>query len=353
MVSQEQILKALSQVVEPDLGKDLVSLNMIEDLSVEDNKISFSVNLTTPACPLKDHIKNACITAIHTLVDKNLEVEVNLISKRKNIVEKAENILPHVKEIVAIMSGKGGVGKSTVAVNFALSLVKLGAKVGLLDADIFGPSIPTMLGIQHEQPKIVDIEGKKIIIPIQKFGLSIMSIGLLVDSNQALVWRGPMAGNAFKQLMTDVEWGELDYLVIDMPPGTSDIHLTLLQSLQLSGSIVVTTPQEVALADVRKAINMLNNPKLMTNIIGIVENMSYFVPAELPNNKYYIFGKDGAKRLCEDTGFILLGKIPLVQSVCEGGDTGNPIVMQKENLAGEIFLKMTENIVRLIAKRNA
>ncbi|MGL4346890.1 MAG: Mrp/NBP35 family ATP-binding protein [Chitinophagaceae bacterium] len=353
MVSQEQILKALSQVIDPDLGKDLVSLNMIEDLKIEGNTVCFSINLTTPACPLKDHIKNACITAIHTLVDKNIEIEINLISRRKEVQEKSENMLPQVKEIIAVMSGKGGVGKSTVAVNFALSLSKLGAKVGLLDADIFGPSIPTMLGIQEKHPQIVDIEGKKVIIPIEKFNLFIMSIGLLVEPNQALVWRGPMAGNAFKQLIIDVEWGELDYLVIDMPPGTSDIHLTLLQTLKITGSLIVTTPQEVALVDVRKAINMLSNPKLMTNIIGVVENMSYFTPAELPDNKYFIFGQDGAKKLCEETGFLLLGKIPLVQSVCEGGDQGLPIVAQPENPAGEVFLKMTENIVRLMAKRNA
>ncbi|MDP4291473.1 MAG: Mrp/NBP35 family ATP-binding protein, partial [Bacteroidota bacterium] len=290
-ITKEQVINALSHVIDPDFKKDLVSLNMIEDIRIDEKKISFKLVLTTPACPLKNMLRDSCIEAIHEHVDSTAMVEVEFASKVTTRREAAPQIMPGVRNIIAVASGKGGVGKSTVAANLAISLAKLGARVGLIDADIYGPSVPLMFDVMDEKPEVFEVDGRTFIRPIEKYGVKILSIGFFVDPSKALVWRGPMASNALLQLFTDSDWGELDYVVIDMPPGTGDIHLTISQQVPVTGVAVVTTPQEVALADARKAISMFNTDKIKLPILGLIENMSYFTPAELPENKYYIFGK--------------------------------------------------------------
>ncbi len=351
--SKEQIINALKHVDDPDLKKDLISLNMIDDINIDGNKISFKLVLTTPACPLKGKMKKDCIDAIHTYVSKDAEVEVELTSKVTTQRKATEDMLSGVKNIIAIASGKGGVGKSTIAVNLAVSLGKAGAKVGLIDADIYGPSIPLMFGLVNEKPFVKEINGKTKVIPIERFGIHLLSIGFFVDDSQALVWRGPMASNALMQLFNDSDWGELDYLIVDLPPGTGDIHLSLVQQVPVTGVAIVTTPQEVALADARKAVSMFQQDKINVPVLGFVENMSYFTPAELPENKYYIFGKEGGKKLAEKMNIPLLGEIPLVQSVCESGDNGHPIALDDTSLIGKAFEEMAGNIAQQVAIRNA
>ena len=297
-MTNDDVLKALSNVQEPDLGKDLVTLNMVRDIKIDGNNVSFTVVLTTPACPLKDLIKNACINAIKLIIDKQANVTVNFTSSTTTIRSDKGAVLPKVKNIIAVVSGKGGVGKSTVSSNLALALAKGGASVGLMDADIYGPSIPIMFGVRGERPMMKEVDGKGMIVPLERFGIKLMSIGLLVDEKSAVVWRGPMASSAIKQFATDVYWDELDYLIIDMPPGTGDIHLTLMQTVPVTGVVVVTTPQDVALADAKKGIAMFSQAQLNIPIIGLVENMSYFTPAELPENKYYIFWKRRRQTPC-------------------------------------------------------
>lgn len=352
-MTKEKVLEALSNVQEPDLGKDLVTLNMVKDIEISGNTVSFTVVLTTPACPLKDMIRNACVNAIHILVNKEADVQVNFTANTttKRVDEGA--VLPKVKNIIAVVSGKGGVGKSTVSANLALALSQGGAKVGLMDADIYGPSVPIMFGVRGERPLMMDIEGKGMIIPLERFGIKLMSIGLLVDEKNAVVWRGPMASSAIRQFVTDVHWDELDYLVIDMPPGTGDIHLTLMQTVPVTGAVIVTTPQDVALADAKKGIAMFGQAQLNIPIIGLVENMSYFVPAELPDNKYFIFGKEGGKRLADEYDLPFLGQIPLVQSIREGGDQGVPIMMSDDAITKNAFEGFASFVVRSIAMRNA
>ena len=352
-MTEGKILEALSTVQEPDLGKDIVTLNMVKDISVEGNYISFTVVLTTPACPLKDMIKNACVNAIKQFVNKEAIVNVKFTANMSSNRKANEAVLPKVKNVIAVVSGKGGVGKSTVASNFALALAQGGASVGLMDADIYGPSVPIMFGVRGERPKMMNAEGKGLIVPLEKYGIKLMSIGLLVDEKNAVVWRGPMASSAIKQFVTDVFWDELDYLVIDMPPGTGDIHLTLMQTVPVTGVIVVTTPQDVALADAKKGIAMFGQAQLKTPIIGLVENMSYFTPAELPDNKYFIFGKDGGKKLAEEYEIPFLGQIPLVQSIREGGDAGIPVMMGDDAILQKAFSEFAGNAVRSIAMKNA
>jgi ATP-binding protein involved in chromosome partitioning len=352
-MNTESILNALSNVQEPDLGKDLVTLNMIKDIEINGNAVSFTVVLTTPACPMKDMIKNACINAIKLIVNKDAEVTVNFTSNTSTNRLDPGTVLGGVKNIIAVVSGKGGVGKSTVAANLALALGESGAKVGLMDADIYGPSQHIMFGIRGERPRMRDVEGKGMIVPIEKYGINVMSIGLLIDEKQAVIWRGPMVSSAIRQFVTDVDWGELDYLVIDMPPGTGDIHLTILQSVPVTGVIVVTTPQLVAIADAKKGVAMFGQAQLKVPVIGLVENMSYFTPQELPNNKYYIFGKDGGKNLAEEFEINLLGQIPLVQGIREGGDEGVPVMMSDDVISKAAFMEFAGNAVRGIAKCNA
>jgi ATP-binding protein involved in chromosome partitioning len=349
----ENVLKALSTVQEPDLGKDLVTLNMVKEIQINGNDLSFTVVLTTPACPLKDLIKNNCIKAIQDQIGNEIQVRVNFIAEMNSNRTGPENILPKVKNIIAVVSGKGGVGKSTIASNFALALSADGAKVGLMDADIYGPSVPIMFGVRGERPMMRTVEGKGMILPLEKYGIRLMSIGLLIDEKNAVVWRGPMASSAIKQFVSDVIWDELDYLVIDMPPGTGDIHLTLLQSVPVTGVIVVSTPQDVALADAKKAIAMFAQAQLKAPIIGLVENMSYFVTDEAPTHKYYIFGKDGGKRLAEEYDIPFLGQIPLIQAIREGGDEGKPVLIGNDGPAVKAFQDFAGNAARSIAMINA
>ncbi len=354
-MTPEKILQALSNVQEPDLGKDIVTLNMVKDIVIEGNNVSFTVVLTTPACPMKDLIRNACINAVKLLVNKEANVTVNFTANTSSTRKDTQAVLPKVKNIIAVVSGKGGVGKSTVAANLALAIASSGAAVGLMDADIYGPSVPIMFGVRGQRPMMRAVEGseKGMIVPLEKYGIRLMSIGLLVDEKNAVVWRGPMASSAIRQFATDVDWDELDYLIIDMPPGTGDIHLTLMQTVPVTGVVVVTTPQEVALADAKKGIAMFGQAQIRVPIIGLVENMSYFTPAELPDNKYYIFGKDGGKKLAEEYDIPFLGQIPLVQGIREGGDTGRPVMVSDDNVTKRAFMEFAANAIRSIAMRNA
>ncbi len=352
-MTESDILSALSNVQEPDLGQDIVTLNMVKDIEIQGDSVSFTVILTTPACPLKDMIRNACMNAVKLLVSKNAIVTIHFTAKTSSNRKDAGLILPGVKNIVAVVSGKGGVGKSTVAANLALAFAQGGAKVGLMDADIYGPSVPMMFGVRGQRPRMKDVNGKGMIIPLEQYGIKLLSIGLLVDEKQAVVWRGPMVSSAIRQFVTDVDWGELDYLVIDMPPGTGDIHLTLMQTVPVTGVVIVTTPQDVALADAKKGIAMFGQAQINVPIVGLVENMAYFTPAELPENKYYIFGKEGGKRLAEEYDLAFLGQIPLVQSIREGGDLGIPLMVGEDALTKKAFESFAGMVARNIALRNA
>lgn len=349
----ENVLQALSTVQEPDLGKDLVTLNMVRDIVINGNQVSFTVVLTTPACPLKELLKKSCEEAIHEKIGKDISVSVDFISEMNSGRTASEIILPKVKNIIAVVSGKGGVGKSTIASNFALALAADGAKVGLMDADIYGPSVPIMFGVRGQRPLMKSVNGKGMILPMEKYGISLMSIGLLVDEKDAVVWRGPMASSAIKQFISEVFWDELDYLVVDMPPGTGDIHLTLLQSVPVTGVIVVSTPQDVALADAKKAIAMFGQAQLKAPIIGLVENMSYFIAPETPGQKHFIFGQDGGKKLADEYDIPFLGQIPLIQGIREGGDIGKPVMISGNSEARKAFQDFAGNAARSIAMINA
>ncbi len=352
-LSVTNILNALRNVDDPDLKKDIVTLGMVKDVAVEGKNVTFTVELTTPACPMKEEIKHACITAVKHLVDKEAIVDINMTSRVSSVRNSNDLLLPGVKNIIAVCSGKGGVGKSTVAVNLALGLAKTGAKVGLMDADIYGPSVPLMLNLSKAKPKVIDQNGKAMMIPLEQYGIKSLSIGYLVDPEQAVVWRGPMVSSALKQFVTDCIWGELDYLIIDMPPGTGDIHLTLVQTVPVTGAIIVTTPQEVALADARKAAGMFKISNINVPIIGVVENMAYFTPAELPENKYFIFGKGGGNTLARELMVPLLGQIPLVQGIREGGDSGKPFMLRNDDvITTTAFEEVINNTARFISIRN-
>jgi ATP-binding protein involved in chromosome partitioning len=351
MISKEQVLQALSHVEDPDLKKDLVTLNMIEDIRIEGNKLYFSVVLTTPACPLKAMIENACRNAISHFISKEIEVDINMTSR---VTTQANQPLPNVKNIIAVASGKGGVGKSTVAVNLALGLAQTGASVGLIDADIYGPSIPIMFGLEGARPKASELPGGKTLIqPIHKFGIKLLSIGFFTDPNQPVPWRGPMVSTAVKQLFNDADWGELDYLVVDLPPGTGDIHITLTQSYPIAGAVIVTTPQQVALADARKGIGMFMMNAIDVPVLGVVENMAYFTPAELPENKYYIFGQGGGQHLAQEFGLAFLGEIPLVKSISDAGDAGKPVILEAESPMSTAFVELAQKVAQQVAIQNA
>jgi ATP-binding protein involved in chromosome partitioning len=354
MMNKDQIINALKTVHDPDLHKDLISLGMIEDIEIDGNKVSFKLVLTTPACPMKEKMKNDCVAAIQSRVDPYAEVIIDMTSRTTSRRKNDDTMLKGVKNIIAVVSGKGGVGKSTVSANLAVALAKLGAKVGLLDADIYGPSVPLMFDLVNARPNAREEDGRTILEPIEKYGIKLLSIGFFVDPNKALVWRGPMASNYLTQMLTGGDWGELDYLVIDMPPGTGDIHLTLVQTVPVTGAAIVTTPQEVALADARKAYNMFTTDSIKVPVLGLVENMAWFTPAELPENKYYIFGKEGGKRFAEEIGVPLLGQIPLVQSICESGDSGNPVAtLDDSSPVALAFRQLAESVAQQIAIRNA
>jgi ATP-binding protein involved in chromosome partitioning len=351
-ITKEAVLKALSYVEEPDLGQDLVTLNMIENIAIDGRTVSFTVVLTTPACPLKQLIHDACERAIHTMVDKDANVVIQMTS-RVTSMRNNRDLLPGVKNIIAIASGKGGVGKSTVTANLAVALAASGAKVGLVDADISGPSMPVMFGVEDAQPHVFQgPNGKNLIQPIEKYGVKLMSIGFLAPAEAAIVWRGPMASSALKQFITEVDWGELDYLLLDLPPGTSDIHLTLVQTVPVTGAVIVTTPQKVALADAQKGLQMFRQPQINVPVLGVVENMAWFTPAELPDHKYFIFGEGGGQRLATQHELPLLGQLPLVQSIRENGDQGRPAVLDPESAVGQAFAELAETVARQISIRN-
>lgn len=344
MITQEQILHALGHVEEPDLKKDLVTLNMIQNIEILPNKIRFDVVLTTPACPLKGHIEHACRNAISLFVSKEIAVDINMTSR---VVAADSSQLKGIKNIILVSSGKGGVGKSTVAANLALALSQQGARTGLLDADIYGPSLPIMFGLEGAKPQSTqNADGQTKILPIERFGLKLLSIGFFTDPNQPIPWRGPMATSAIKQLFNDADWGEIDYLVVDMPPGTGDIHITVSQTYPISGAVIVTTPQHVALADAIKGMAMYRMEGINVPILGIVENMSYFTPAELPDKKYYIFGKDGGKRLATENNVPFLGEIPLVKAVADAGDNGFPILLDDQEPVAEAFAQVAGRVAQ-------
>lgn len=347
------ILDALATVRYPGNGKNIVEAEMVADnLRIDGMKVSFSLTFEKPTDPFMKSVVKAAETAIHTYVSKEVEVTITTESRQAARPEPGK-MLPQVKNVIAVSSGKGGVGKSTVAANLAVALSKLGYKVGLLDADIFGPSVPKMFQVEDARPYAETVDGRDLIVPIEKYGIELLSIGFFVDPDQATLWRGGMASNALKQLVGDAKWGELDYFILDTPPGTSDIHLTLLQILAITGAVIVSTPQEVALADARKGINMYMNDKVNVPILGLVENMAWFTPAELPNNRYYLFGKEGTKRLAEELNVPLLGQIPIVQSICENGDNGTPAALDDNTMVGQAFLELARNVVKQTEKRNA
>ena len=351
-ITKEKVLEALSTVEEPDLKKDLVTLGMIKDIEVGINQVRFTVVLTTPACPLKELIRQRCVDAIHRLLSKDVQVTIDMTANVTSIRSNTP-VLPNVKNIIAVASGKGGVGKSTVTVNLAMALKKSGPKVGIIDADIFGPSIPIMFVAENVQPMITQKDGKNLISPIIQYGIKMISIGFLTPADSAVVWRGPMASQALRQFFNDVDWGELDYILIDMPPGTSDIHLTLVQTVPVTGAVIVTTPQKVAMADASKGMSMFRQPQINVPILGVIENMAYFTPAELPDNKYYLFGKDGGKELADKYDVEVIGQIPIVQSIREGGDEGRPVMMDDEPITSAAFMQAAEALAQKVAIRNA
>ena len=350
LITKEQVLAALSHVEEPDLKKDLVTLNMIENIAIDGLTVSFSVILTTPACPLKAMIENACRNAILHFISKDAVVNINMTSR---VTTQVNNSMPGIKNIIAVSSGKGGVGKSTVAANLAIGLAKTGAKVGLIDADIYGPSVPIMFGVEGAKPNSIEIDGKARIEPIEKHGIKLLSIGFFTDPNQPVPWRGPMVSTAVKQLFTDANWGELDYLVVDLPPGTGDIHITVTQSFPIAGALVVTTPQNVALADTRKGIGMFMMKAINVPVLGVIENMSYFTPAELPDNKYYIFGQGGGQKLAEQLDVPFLGQIPLVKGISDSGDAGTPLILDESNPMAHAFIDLAKRVAQQVAIANA
>ena len=348
------ILEALAHVRYPGTGKDIVSSGMIQDdIRIEGMKVSFSIIFEKQNDPFVKSVVKAAETAILTYIGDFVEIKGNVTPVLKEVPRpKPASILPGVKNILAVFSGKGGVGKSTVSSNLAIALASLGYKVGLLDADIHGPSMPKMFGVEDARPFMEDVDGKQMIMPIEKYGVKLLSIGFFVDPDNALVWRGSMASNALKQLITDANWGELDFFVMDLPPGTGDIHLTLVQTMGITGAVVVTTPQDVALADARKGVNMFLGDKVNVPVLGLIENMSWFTPAELPGNKYYIFGKEGGKRLAAELKIPLLGQIPVVQSIREGGDAGKPVAVDSGSISGMAFHHLAEKVVASVEQRN-
>lgn len=345
-LNREGILNVLGGVIEPDLKKDIVSANLVEELKIEDNAVFLKVLISNPALHARKRMQEAIIFNLRNHFGDALQVEVKFEGMAADARGKQRKVLPEVKHVIAVASGKGGVGKSTITANLAGGLAKAGYRVGIVDADIHGPSMPTMFDVVGEKPTMINVEGVPKISPVVSYGIRILSIGFFTEQDNAVIWRGPMASKALTQMFTDAHWGKLDYLLIDLPPGTSDIHLSLVQNVPLDGAVIVSTPQEVALADARKGINMFQMDSIKVPVIGIVENMAWFTPAELPENKYYLFGRDGAKNLAAGMGVPLLGQIPLVQSVRESGDVGRPAVFQENTPIAAAF----DDLVRTFTK---
>lgn len=353
---RENVLEVLSAVMEPDLKKDIITANLVEELRIVDGAVSLRVLVSNPALHARRRMQEAVEFNLRNKFGKDLQVSCEVAALPAEAKAAHRKFLPEVKHIVAIASGKGGVGKSTVTANLAGGLAKAGYRVGIVDADIYGPSMPTMFDVVHEKPTMLDIDGTPKINPVLSYGIKILSIGFFTEQDNAVVWRGPMASKALTQMFTDAYWGELDYLLIDLPPGTGDIHLSLVQTVPLDGAVVVSTPQEVALADARKGVNMFRLDTINVPVIGIIENMAWFTPAELPDNKYYIFGRDGAKNLANGMGVPFLGQIPLVQGVREAGDVGRPAVFQENTPISAAFDELVrtfvEHVSALKSKKN-
>lgn len=351
-MTEQDILDVLSNVIEPDLKKDIVSLQLVSEIRISEKEISFTVKTHNPAMHSKKRMEEACRFAIERNFGSEIKVNVTVEALGSERSPEQRSVLPGVKNIIAIASGKGGVGKSTVTANLAAGLAKKGYRVGLIDADIYGPSMPIMFDCRTEKPMLVEVDGKSFIKPIENYGVKLLSIGFFAELDQAIVWRGPMASKALNQMVKDAYWGELDYMLVDLPPGTGDIHLSLLQLVPLTGAVIVSTPQDVALADARKGVAMFRLDSVKVPVIGMIENMAYFTPDELPNNKYYIFGKDGAKKLADTMEIPFLGEIPLVQSIRESGDVGRPAVLQEGTATAIAFDLLVANFVEQVNRRN-
>lgn len=350
-VNSETIIESLKKVIEPDLGKDIVSLGLVTDIKVMENKVSFSVQMKNAAMHARKRMQQACEFAIERSIGKNYSIEVNVQAMKK--AEASQSVLPNIKNTIAVVSGKGGVGKSTVSANLAVGLAKKGFNVGVVDADIYGPSMPIMFDVLHYRPISREINKKQVIVPAENYGVKILSIGFFAELDEAVVWRGPMAVKALKQLIFDADWGELDYLIIDTPPGTGDVHLSIVQSLPLTGAVVVTTPQPVALADAKKAVGMLKMDNIKVPVLGLVENMSWFTPKNHPEEKYFIFGEDGGENLAKSLSLELLGKVPLVESIRQSGDVGRPAVLQQETIVEKYYNDLCDKLILNIEERNA
>ena len=350
IITPKTVSDTLKSVVYPGNGQDIVSLGMPQEIRIAGQRVTFSLIFEKSNDPYIEQLILECEKVIKEKIGDYVEIEDNI--SVKYLHDMSRPVLPQVKNIIAIASGKGGVGKSTLSVNLAVALAKSGAKVGLIDADIFGPSIPKMFGAEGERPLGQKVDGKDFILPVEKHGVKFLSIGFFVDTESAIIWRGPMASNALKQLMADALWGELDYLLIDLPPGTSDIHLTLIQSIPVTNAVIVTTPQDVALTDVIREASMFRSSSINVPILGLVENMAWFTPAELPDNRYYIFGKDGGKNLAEKLGIRFLGQIPIVQSIREGGDSGEPVASNPDTISGIAFSEVAKQVIQQVKIRN-
>lgn len=350
---RENVLEVLGAVMEPDLKKDIVSANLVEDLKIDAGSIALRVLVSNPALHARRRMQEAVEFNLKNKFGKELQVNCEVAALPTETREAHRKVLPEVKHVIAIASGKGGVGKSTVTANLAGGLAKAGYRVGVVDADIYGPSMPTMFDVVDERPTMIDVDGTPKINPVISYGIKMLSIGFFTEQDNAVVWRGPMAAKALTQMFTDAYWGKLDYLLIDLPPGTGDIHLSLVQTVPLDGAIVVSTPQEVALADARKGVNMFRLDSINVPVLGIVENMAWFTPAELPENKYYIFGRDGAKNLAAGMGVPFLGQIPLVQGVREAGDAGRPAVFQENTPTAAAFEELVRTFVDRVEAKNS
>lgn len=352
-ISKKNIEEALSKITLPNQGQSVIESGAIKNIQVFGTEIIIDIEIDNPTLQYKKRVESECTNAIHKYVTKNSDVKINIAVQKSNVKNKLKGKeIPGVKNIIAVSSAKGGVGKSTIASNIAVGLSSLGYEVGIIDADIYGPSTHIMFGLQGEYPTAINIDGKSKINPLVSYGVRVNSIGFFAQSQEAVVWRGPMASKALNQLLWDTHWGELDYLIVDLPPGTGDIHLSLVQSIPLTGAIVISTPQDIALADARKGVHMFQMEEIDVPVLGIIENMSYFIPPDSQDKKYYIFGNSGAKLLAEDLNISLLAEIPIEQSIREAADAGRPAAMQKNTFTSKIFNKLSNDLVNIIQKRN-
>ena len=354
--NKQDILKALETITAPGGGKSLVENDNIKNVVIFGNEVIVEVTIANPTLQAKKKVEVEIMKAIHQHVDQKIDVKVNVkveVQEKENPNQIRGKEIPNIQNIIAVASGKGGVGKSTITANLAVSLAKMGFKVGVLDADVYGPSQHIMFDVEKEKPLAIKVEGRSKMKPIENYGVKLLSLGFFTDPNQAVIWRGPMASKALNQLIFDADWGELDFLLIDLPPGTGDVHLSIVQALPINGAVVVSTPQNIALADAKKGVAMFQQEAINVPVLGMIENMAYFTPAELPENKYYIFGQGGAKNLAETINTKFLGEIPIVQSICEAGDVGRPVALQENTPLAEAFNEVTKEMVSQLLKRNA